>query len=102
MSVDERRAVLLKAADNLDLIADDLTVLSTRENGTIIRNRAGHIAGRVRYFANLNVPGPEYRVATTGEQAAIVHEPVGVVAAIVPWNAPIALTVTKILPALLV
>jgi aldehyde dehydrogenase (NAD+) len=102
MTVAERRSILLDAADRLDLIADDLTVLSTRENGTIARNRAGHIAGRVRYFAGLDAPEPEYRRAATGEQAAIVREPVGVVAAIVPWNAPIALTVTKILPAMLV
>lgn len=102
MGVEQRRAILLRAADTLDVIADELTVLSTMENGTIVRNRAGHIAGRVRYFANLEVPGPVYRVAGTGEQAAIVREPVGVVAAIVPWNAPIALTVTKVLPALLV
>ena len=102
MSVDDRRAVLRGAADRLDSIADVLSVLATQENGTLVRNRAGHIAGRVRYFAGLDVPAPELRVAATGEQAAIVHEPIGVVAAIVPWNAPIALSVTKILPALLV
>jgi acyl-CoA reductase-like NAD-dependent aldehyde dehydrogenase len=102
MSVDERRRVLLAAADRLDAIADELSVLAVQENGTLIRNRSGHIAGRVRYFAGLEVPAPEYRVAGTGEQAAIVREPIGVVAAIVPWNAPIALSVTKFLPALLV
>ena len=102
MSVEDRRAVLRSAADRLDLIADELSVLATNENGTLVRNRAGHIAGRVRYFADLPVPGPELRVAMTGEQAAIVQEPIGVVAAIVPWNAPIALSVTKFLPALLV
>ena len=102
MTVDDRRAVLRAAADRLDAIADDLSVLATQENGTLIRNRSGHIAARVRYFADLDVPAPELRVAVTGEQAAIVHEPIGVVAAIVPWNAPIALSVTKILPALLV
>ena len=40
-------------------------------------------------------------MAPNGAVGRIVHEPVGVVGAIVPWNAPMALTLSKILPALL-
>ena len=101
MSVHERRKVLLRAADLLDPIAGELTKLATAENGALFRNRAGYISARIRYFASLDAPAPEVRVAATGETATIVHEPVGVVAAIVPWNAPIALSVTKMVPAML-
>src|SRR5262249_19887775 len=36
-----------------------------------------------------------------GGQALIVREPVGVVAAIVPWNAPLSLACVKLAPAML-
>jgi betaine-aldehyde dehydrogenase len=47
-------------------------------------------------------PFEEPRVpAVGGGQARIVREPVGVVAAIVPWNSPLSLATAKIAPALL-
>ena len=101
MAIDERRKVLLRAADLLEGLGDELNDLVTAETGALHRNRGGHIAARVRYLASLEPPRPEVRVASNGEQALIVHEPVGVVAAIVPWNAPVNLSVTKVLPALL-
>jgi acyl-CoA reductase-like NAD-dependent aldehyde dehydrogenase len=36
-----------------------------------------------------------------GDGATIVRQPVGVVAAITPWNAPLTITVDKVVPALL-
>jgi betaine-aldehyde dehydrogenase len=38
--------------------------------------------------------------AGPGKPARLIHEPVGVVAAIAPWNAQLYLTLTKLLPAL--
>src|SRR5206468_3381373 len=63
--------------------------------------RLGHVRDRFEYNAGLDLPAVEDRVAPSGAVGRIVHEPVGVVAAIVPWNAPMALTLSKILPALL-
>ncbi|MGE4303665.1 MAG: aldehyde dehydrogenase [Novosphingobium sp.] len=43
----------------------------------------------------------EHRGTGAGHHSLLVREPVGVVAAIVPWNAPLMLTTLKIAPALL-
>jgi (Z)-2-((N-methylformamido)methylene)-5-hydroxybutyrolactone dehydrogenase len=79
-----------------DLIARDagrLAELETRDNGKLLREMAGQMAGLpdwYYYFAGLadKVQGsvipsdkPDYLVYT-------LNEPVGVVAAIVPWNSP--------------
>lgn len=49
---------------------------------------------------------PEYPWATTRQSATgsaqVTREPVGVVAAIIPWDAPLLVTVIKAAPALLV
>jgi acyl-CoA reductase-like NAD-dependent aldehyde dehydrogenase len=45
-------------------------------------------------------PFSEVRTSTNGN-ALVVREPVGVVAAIVPWNAPLLVTMIKLAPALL-
>src|SRR5438094_10531528 len=74
----------------------------TAATGGIIRYRLGYGRDRFEYNAGLDLPGVEDRVAPGGAVRRIVHEPVGVVGAIVPWNAPMALTLSKILPALLV
>ena len=101
MSVAERRKVLLDVANLLDEDAPELDSLATAENGVPVRNRQGYLADGLRYLANLTPQEPEYRVGANGEQAAIVHEPAGVVAAIVPWNAPLPLSMAKVGPALL-
>lgn len=101
MSVDERRAVLRRAGELLEERADELTEIGTAENGVITRYGLGHVGPRFDYNIGLDVPSVEHRVAPDGASARIVHEPVGVVVAIVPWNSPIPLTLSKVLPALL-
>jgi acyl-CoA reductase-like NAD-dependent aldehyde dehydrogenase len=46
-------------------------------------------------------PWREIRAGRYGSDVHVLHEPVGVVAAIVPWNMPQFLIVTKLVPALL-
>ncbi len=85
--------------------ADRLGRLETRDNGKLLREMAGQMAGLPEwyyYFAGLadKVQGsvipsdkPNYLVYTR-------NEPVGVVAAIVPWNSPLLLLTWKLAPAL--
>jgi acyl-CoA reductase-like NAD-dependent aldehyde dehydrogenase len=56
----------------------------------------------VRYFAALaqQTPAEETRVSLAGGSTIVRREPVGVVAAIVPWNFPQSLTFFKLAPAL--
>jgi acyl-CoA reductase-like NAD-dependent aldehyde dehydrogenase len=100
-SPEERRAVVLRAAELLAPRAEELTRISTSENGIIARYNLGNVGPRFAYNATLSPPEPEIRTAPDGARARIVHEPVGVVSAIVPWNSPIPLALSKVLPALM-
>jgi aldehyde dehydrogenase (NAD+) len=101
LDVADRRAVLHRAGALLGSQADELDRLVTGENGTLLRNHPGHTERAFSYLASLEVPAPEDRRAASGARAQIVHEPAGVVAAIVPWNGPLWLAVLKVIPALL-
>jgi aldehyde dehydrogenase (NAD+) len=101
LDVEERRAVLKRAGALLEAQADQLDALVTSENGTLLRNHPGHTERAFRYLAEVDVPAPEDRRAVSGARAQIVHEPAGVVAAIVPWNGPLWLAALKVIPALL-
>ncbi|HSY14577.1 MAG TPA: aldehyde dehydrogenase [Jatrophihabitantaceae bacterium] len=101
MPVDSRREILRQAGHRMAEIADELSVLITSENGSPIRIAPGNAAGHFAYYTSLDLPAEEYRVGPGGEAALIVHEPVGVLAAIMPWNTPLALSLHTILPALL-
>jgi acyl-CoA reductase-like NAD-dependent aldehyde dehydrogenase len=100
MSVDQRRAILLEAAALLAPKAEELSTLVTTENGVNIKFQQGNVAGSFDYYANLPYPEPEYRELFGGAGALVVREPVGVVGAIVPWNAPMGLGLSKLIPAL--
>jgi aldehyde dehydrogenase (NAD+) len=101
MSLDERRAVLERAGAAIAPLAAALDELVTTENGVPLRFHQGSLASRFEYFTGLDLALEEVRTAPNGDQALVVHEPVGVVAAIVPWNSPLFLAVAKVIPALL-
>jgi len=101
MTLDERRVVLARVGEILDPVAGELDELVSTENGVPIRFHQGSLASRFKYYSDLDLQLQEVRTGPSGEQALIVHEPVGVVAAIVPWNSPLFLAVAKVIPALL-
>ncbi|KAF0960880.1 aldehyde dehydrogenase [Rhodococcus sp. T7] len=101
-----RRAHLLnRLADLVDRDADRLAAIETRDNGKLIRETRpvmGQVSAWLRYYAGaadklagqtLPTGDPNYLVYTT-------REPVGVVAAIVPFNSPVMITTMKVAPAL--
>ncbi len=101
----ERAATLRLFADALQKRAADTFALCSRENGMPIRLSKGangmFPAVLLRYYADLlEGSGPEeVRPAAIGH-TIVRREPVGVVAAITPWNYPQALAIMKIAPAL--
>jgi aldehyde dehydrogenase (NAD+) len=105
MAPAERAAVLRRIADGLEERADELAEIVTAENGTPISiSRAAQVLGalpHLRVCADLaeRQAFDEIRDGV-GLRAAILREPVGVVAGIVPWNGPIVLTLMKLAPAL--
>src|SRR5258705_10011297 len=101
MTVGERQAVLARVGAAVAPLASELDEVVSTENGVPIRFHQGTLASRFDYYATLDLTLEEVRTAPSGDQALVVHEPVGVVAAIVPWNSPLFLAVAKVIPALL-
>jgi len=104
-SPDHRAGVLLAFAAALHRRADSTTELVTRENGMPMRLSRGanglFPAALLGYYAKLitETPIEEVRPSMIGH-TIVRREPVGVVAAIVPWNYPQALAAFKLAPAL--
>jgi aldehyde dehydrogenase (NAD+) len=104
-SPDHRAAVLLAFAAALHRRADSTDKLVTRENGmptTLSRGANGLFpAALLGYYAKLITETPIEQIRPSAMGHTIVRrEPVGVVAAIVPWNYPQALAAFKLAPAL--
>ena len=105
----ERAAVLSAIAERLTEQAGDLAVLEALENGAPVRQagafQIGFSIAHLRYFADqarsyaFERTGPELRMPTLAN-GIVRREPVGVCAAIVPWNFPLLLAMWKIGPAL--
>ena len=101
----ERKKVLLKIAELIEKHALELAVLGVRDNGTEIsmalKAEPGSAAGTFRYYAEA-IDKVYGEIAPTAENVlGLIHRaPVGVVAAIVPWNFPMMIGAWKIAPAL--
>ncbi len=105
MAPSGRKAVLHRLADLIESHALELAVLGVRDNGTEIsmalKAEPGSAAGTFRYYAEA-IDKLYGEIAPTARNvlALVHHEPVGVVAAIVPWNFPLMIGSWKIAPAL--
>lgn len=101
-----RAAVLDRFADLLDERGPEIARLVTGQNGmpiTISSVSEAVIPGTlVRYYAGLlrDTPTESERSSATGGTTVVRRVPIGVVAAIVPWNFPQTLTFYKLAPAL--
>jgi len=101
----ERAALLRRLADLITENAATLARLEVSDSGKLYREMIGQatgLAGWYLYYAGLAdklegrqipAPNPNYLVYTR-------REPVGVVAAITPWNSPLLLMTWKVAPAL--
>jgi len=102
------RAVYLRAiARELRARIGDIGDVWTSQMGGVrasADSMAHHAAYNYEYYAGLadTFAFEELRQsAVPGKAGMLVREPVGVVAAIIPWNGPVALTANKVAPALL-
>ena len=99
----DRAAILRSIAGAIADRAEDLAQLEARNVGKPIsdaRGEVGMVASVFHYYAG----GPERLLGDTIPVAGGIdmtfREPLGVVALIVPWNFPIAITSWKVAPAL--
>lgn len=102
----DRAAALNRFADELQTRSSELTRLVSQENGMPIglseAFEGGFAIGLLRYYADLaaTMSAEEVRPSQLGHETVVRRSPVGVVAAIVPWNYPVVLAMSKIAPAL--
>lgn len=100
----ERARILSRAADEIERQADHLAELQMRENGkTRKESRAQAMAAAAifRYYAAVCECSEEAIPPARGAYFTMqVYEPVGVVAALTPWNSPLTMGAQKIAPAL--
>jgi acyl-CoA reductase-like NAD-dependent aldehyde dehydrogenase len=105
MTPAERADVLAHVAELLRKREADIAGITVDEMGCAIsqapRAQTGLVAPLFDYYAELSRTYPFEREVLTGERGGLVtQEPVGVVAAITPWNAPVTLAAWKAAPAL--
>jgi acyl-CoA reductase-like NAD-dependent aldehyde dehydrogenase len=101
----ERGKYLRAIADQLRLNAEHLGKIETIDTGKLYREtktQANYIAEYYDYFAGLadKVEGTVIPIDKPNMQVTTVRIPIGVVAAIIPWNSQMLLTAVKLAPAL--
>ena len=104
-SPQERAALLLKAADTIEGHAAELAEIETRDNGKPLRETTlvdvPLSVDHFRYFAGCLRSEEGSAVMIDDNTLSIVlHEPIGVVGQIIPWNFPLLMAAWKIAPAL--
>ena len=101
----ERSAILRRWYDLIVANADALALILTREQGKPLAEAKGEIlygAGFVEFFAEeaKRVYGETIPSPKSGARIVVLKQPIGVVAAITPWNFPNAMITRKVTPAL--
>lgn len=104
-SVQDRVALLESIATKLEKEADKLASLISRENGMTYLTTKSEIKLALAAIRNIceiaeNSLKPKQMEDETG-WVHIEKKPMGVIAGIVPWNAPIVLTMQKLVPAII-
>lgn len=102
-SQEARTGHVLALADALEADADAFARLVTAEQGKPLTDAAGEVMGSVYYLRYAASLALHDKVLRDDETVRIVeqHSPLGVVAAITPWNVPMLLLMMKIGPALI-
>lgn len=99
----ERRAMLEAVAAAMEARFDEFARLLTLEQGKPLGEAAFEIGGSIaalRHFAGLGLPEKVIR-ESEAERIVEFRSPLGVVAAITPWNFPVMLLMLKLAPALI-
>lgn len=101
MKASERAAILLKAADLIEIRLEDIARLDALESGKPIAQARGEIGGAVdiwRYAASLarTLHGESYANLGDAMLGVVLREPIGVVSIITPWNFPFLIVSQKL------
>ncbi len=105
LSQSARGKLLYRLADLIEEKAEDLGRLETTDSGKLLAetlSQTKYVADYYRYYAGLadKIEGAVLPIDKPDMHVYTRREPIGVVAAVVPWNAQMFLTATKLGPAL--
>jgi succinate-semialdehyde dehydrogenase/glutarate-semialdehyde dehydrogenase len=101
----ERSALLRRWYDLMMAARDDIALIMTSEQGKPLAEARGEVeyaASFLEYYAEeaKRVYGETIPTHRADARILVIREPVGVVAAITPWNFPAAMITRKVAPAL--
>ena len=101
----ERAGIMRKWFDLIIANQDDLAVLMTTEQGKSLSESRGEVAygaAFIEWFAEeaKRVYGDVIPQTAGDRRIVVLKEPIGVTAAITPWNFPIAMITRKVAPAI--
>lgn len=102
----ERAATMVRFAQALTDRAEEIARVVSLQNGMPSSLAAmfegGLPVGLLNYYADLagSLQNEETRPSQMGRETLVSRTPIGVVAAIVPWNYPVTLAMSKIAPAM--
>jgi acyl-CoA reductase-like NAD-dependent aldehyde dehydrogenase len=105
LNASQRGALLLRLADLIGPQSQRLAAIEVRDNGKLLSEmsaQTAYMANWYRYYGGLadKIEGAVIPTDKADVLNFTRHEPLGVVAAIVPWNSPLLLTAWKLAPAL--
>jgi len=102
-SIEHRQGKLNELADLLAANAEELARILTSEQGKPLAEAQGEVAWTEGYLRHYSTLAPGTKVIQDDETVRIEsrREPLGVVAAIAPWNFPLLIAIWKIGPAVL-
>jgi len=101
----ERSMLLFRIADRIEENIEQIAVVETCDNGKGVRETLGAdlplVIDEFRYFAGCIRTEAGSVTKVDPELVTMeIHEPLGVVGAIIPWNFPLLMAAWKIVPAL--
>ena len=101
----KRARLMHEAARKMHEVVDEVAELLAREQGKPLAHaklEAGRVAENLEYFAGLadKIRGDYIPLDDPAKFGITIRRPVGVVAAITPWNFPLTLMANKLCPAL--
>ncbi len=105
MTATQRGKLLYRLAELVEQNAEQLGEIETTDSGKLAHETVAqtlYVGDYYRYFAGLadKIEGATLPIDKPDMHVFTSREPIGVVAAVVPWNAQMFLTATKLGPAL--
>ena len=105
MTASQRGQLLMRLGELIAERADHIAHVETTDTGKLLRETLGqnrYVREFYRYFAGMadKIEGATLPIDKPDMFAMTVREPIGVVAAIIPWNSQLFLTAAKVGPAL--